>query len=120
MASYGGSSFLADEPSSRSLKFGCNEPGTKAAKCASNPVGETIDVWPQFRSPTDELTRTLRVGDLLGMDSGITEPAALSALHESDPTAPQLLQSIVNLPVGYPPGHTFFYNADCRWLQPFA
>ena len=69
-----------------------------------------IDVWPQFRAPTDELTRTLRVRDLLGMDSGITEPAALSGLHEGDPTAPQLLQSIVNLPVGYPPGHTFFYN----------
>ena len=69
-----------------------------------------VEVWPQFRAPTDELTRTLRVRDLLGMDSGITEPPALSALHEGDPTAPQLLQSIVNLPVGYPPGQTFYYN----------
>jgi CubicO group peptidase (beta-lactamase class C family) len=69
-----------------------------------------VDAWPQFRAPTDELTRTLRVRDLLGMDSGITEPAALSALHEGDPTAPQLLQSLVNLPVAYPPGDTFFYN----------
>jgi beta-lactamase class C len=31
-------------------------------------------------------------------------------LHEGDPTAPQLLQSIVNLPVEHPPGSTFFYN----------
>jgi CubicO group peptidase (beta-lactamase class C family) len=46
----------------------------------------------------------------LGMDSGITEPPALSELHEGDPTAPQLLQSLVNLPVTYPPGATFFYN----------
>jgi CubicO group peptidase (beta-lactamase class C family) len=69
-----------------------------------------VDVWPQFRAPTEELTRTLRVRDLLGMDSGITEPAALSALHEGDPTAPQLLQSLVNLPVAHPPGETFFYN----------
>jgi CubicO group peptidase (beta-lactamase class C family) len=69
-----------------------------------------VDAWPQFRAPTDELTRTLRVRDLLGMDSGITEPAALSGLHEGDPTAPQLLQSLVNLPVAYPPGDTFFYN----------
>jgi CubicO group peptidase (beta-lactamase class C family) len=69
-----------------------------------------IEAWPPFRAPTDELTRTLRVRDLLGMDSGITEPPALSAFHEGDPTAPQLLQSLVNLPVAYPPGDTFFYN----------
>jgi CubicO group peptidase (beta-lactamase class C family) len=69
-----------------------------------------IEVWPQFRAPTDELTKTLRVRDLMGMDSGITEPAALSGRHEGDPTAPQLLQSVVNLPVEYPPGSTFFYN----------
>lgn len=68
------------------------------------------DAWPGFRAPTDDLTRTLRVRDLLGMASGITEPPALSGLHEGDPTAPQLLQSIVNLPVAYPPGKTFFYN----------
>jgi len=69
-----------------------------------------VEAWPQFRAPTDELTNTLRVRDLMGMDSGITEPPALSALHEGDPTAPQLLQSVVNLPVEFPPGSTFFYN----------
>ena len=69
-----------------------------------------VDAWPGFRAPTDELTRTLRVRDLLGMASGITEPPALSGLHEGDPTAPQLLQSIVNLPVEHPPGKAFFYN----------
>lgn len=69
-----------------------------------------IEAWPGFRAPTDALTRTLRVRDLLGMASGITEPPALSALHEGDPTAPQLLQSVVNLPVEHPPGTTFFYN----------
>jgi CubicO group peptidase (beta-lactamase class C family) len=69
-----------------------------------------VEAWPQFRAPTDELTRTLRVRDLLGMDSGITEPPALSGLHEGDPTAPQLLQSLVNLPVAHPPGDTYFYN----------
>jgi CubicO group peptidase (beta-lactamase class C family) len=69
-----------------------------------------VEVWPQFRAPNDELTRTLRVRDLMGMGSGITEPPALSALHEGDPTALQLLQSIVNLPVEHPPGSTFSYN----------
>jgi CubicO group peptidase (beta-lactamase class C family) len=69
-----------------------------------------LEVWPQFRAPTDDLTKVLRVRDLMGMDSGITEPAALSGLHEGDPTAPQLLESVVNLPVEYPPGSTFFYN----------
>jgi CubicO group peptidase (beta-lactamase class C family) len=63
-----------------------------------------IDAWPGFGAPTDELTNTLRVRDLLGMASGIGEPSALSGLHEGDPTAGQLLQSIVNLPVIAPPG----------------
>jgi hypothetical protein len=77
-----------------------------------------VDVWPQFRAPTDVLTRTMRVRDLSGMGSGIIEPAALSGLHEGDPTAPQLLQSIVNLPVAYPPVTTFSYNSRLRrwWL----
>ncbi len=68
-----------------------------------------IDVWPGFRAPTDELTRTLRVRDLLGMASGLGEPPALS-FHEGVPTATQLLQSIVNLPVINRPGKEFFYN----------
>jgi CubicO group peptidase (beta-lactamase class C family) len=69
-----------------------------------------IDAWPGFRAPTDELTRSLRVRDLLGMASGIAEPPALSALHEGDPTATQLLQSVVNLPVIGPPNSQYFYN----------
>jgi CubicO group peptidase (beta-lactamase class C family) len=69
-----------------------------------------VEAWPEFRAPTPELTASMRVRDLLGMASGITEPPALSAVHEGDPTAAQLLQSIVNLPVQYPPGTTFFYN----------
>jgi CubicO group peptidase (beta-lactamase class C family) len=69
-----------------------------------------IDAWPGFRAPTDELTGTLRVRDLLGMDSGIGEPPAVSGLHEGDPTAMQLLQSIVNLPVINRPGQEYFYN----------
>ncbi|WP_042425722.1 serine hydrolase domain-containing protein [Streptacidiphilus anmyonensis] len=69
-----------------------------------------VDAWPGFRAPTDELTHTLRVRDLLGMATGIDEPPALSGLHEGDPTAPQLLQSLVNLPVKAPPDTTFLYN----------
>jgi CubicO group peptidase (beta-lactamase class C family) len=69
-----------------------------------------IDAWSAFRAPTEELTRTLRVRDLLGMATGIGEPPALSALHEGDPTATQLLQSVVNLPVIGPPGSEWFYN----------
>lgn len=69
-----------------------------------------IEVWPGFRAPTDDLTRSLRVRDLLGMATGITEPPALSGVHQGVPTADQLLQSVVNLPVEHPPGGTFFYN----------
>jgi CubicO group peptidase (beta-lactamase class C family) len=69
-----------------------------------------IDAWSAFRAPTEQLTRTLRVRDLLGMASGIGEPPALSGLHEGDPSASQLLQSVVNLPVIAEPGKQFFYN----------
>lgn len=69
-----------------------------------------LDAWSGFRAPTDELTRTLTVRDLLGMASGLGEPPALSALHEGDPTALQLLQSVTNLPVINRPGQEYFYN----------
>ena len=69
-----------------------------------------IDAWPGFRAPTDELTKTLRVRDLLGMASGIGEPPAVSGLHEGDPTAAQLLQSLATLPVINRPGREYFYN----------
>jgi hypothetical protein len=69
-----------------------------------------IDVWPGFRAPTDQLTKTLKVRDLLGMDSGLGEPPATSELHLGDWTPLQLTQGIVNLPVLGPPGTKFFYN----------
>ena len=69
------------------------------------------EVWPDFRAPTEELTASLRVRDLLGMGSGIGEPAALSGFHEGDPTALELLQSVVNLPiVDDRVDGAFFYN----------
>jgi CubicO group peptidase (beta-lactamase class C family) len=68
------------------------------------------EVWPDFRAPTPELTQTLRVRDLLGMASGLGEPPSLSAFHEGDPTAGELLRSLATLPVTDPPGATFFYN----------
>ena len=49
-----------------------------------------VDICPQFRAPTDDLTRTLRVR------GGIDEPPALSGLYEGDPTAAQLPRSRVN------------------------
>ena len=69
-----------------------------------------VDAWAGFRAPTDELTTTLKVRDLLGMATGIDEPSALSGMHEGVPTAAQLLQSVVNLPVSHPPNQSFFYN----------
>jgi CubicO group peptidase (beta-lactamase class C family) len=68
------------------------------------------EVWPDFRAPTDELTNTLRVRDLLGMDTGIGEPPALSAFHQGDVTAGELVRSVAALPVTNPPGATYFYN----------
>ncbi len=61
---------------------------------------KVVDAWSGFRAPTDELTRTLRVRDLLGMGSGIGEPDRMTpGLHFDSVTAAQILQSVVNLPV---------------------
>ena len=68
------------------------------------------EVWADFRAPTAELTNTLRVRDLLGMDSGIGEPPSVSSFHEGDPTAGELLRLLATLPVTDPPGTTYFYN----------
>src|SRR5215207_3788068 len=68
------------------------------------------EVWANFRAPTAELTNTLRVRDLLGMDSGIGEPPSVSSFHEGDPTAGELLRSLAALPVTDPLGTTYFYN----------
>lgn len=38
-----------------------------------------VDAWPGFRAPTNELTATLTVRELLGMATGIVEPAALES-----------------------------------------
>lgn len=69
-----------------------------------------IDLWPDFRAPTDDLTRTLRVRDMLGMASGIGEPEAQSTFHQGDPTVGELLGLVADLPVIGPPGDVFFYN----------
>jgi CubicO group peptidase (beta-lactamase class C family) len=68
-----------------------------------------IDVWPDFRAPTDELTRTLRVRDLMGMDSGLGQPDATD-LHQAYPRAGDLLRSIAFLPVLGPPHTQYHYN----------
>ena len=68
-----------------------------------------VDAWSGFRAPTEELTRTLRVRDLVGMGSGLEEPAS-TALRFGGPTAVQLLQSVVDLAVISQPGEEFHYN----------
>ena len=67
------------------------------------------EVWPDFLAPSDELTQSMRVRDLLGMDSAIGEPTAVS-LHQGDPTAPELVRSLAALPIDHPPQTTYFYN----------
>jgi CubicO group peptidase (beta-lactamase class C family) len=68
-----------------------------------------IEAWPDFRAPTDELTHTLRVCDLLGMASGLHQPEATD-LHQGYPTALELLHSIASLPVLGPPSSLYNYN----------
>jgi beta-lactamase class C len=69
-----------------------------------------IDAWSGFRAPTPELTRTLRVRDLLGMGTGLAEAPALSTFHQGDATADELLASLVNMQVVDAPGKVWIYN----------
>jgi CubicO group peptidase (beta-lactamase class C family) len=73
---------------------------------------KVVDAWSGFRAPTEEITRGLRVRDLLGMASGLGEPTTIqSELHFDSLTAAQLLQSVVNLPVVAPRvDDTWVYN----------
>jgi CubicO group peptidase (beta-lactamase class C family) len=67
------------------------------------------EVWPDFRAPSEELTQSMRVRDLMGMDSGIGESPA-ATLHFDESTALELVQSLASLAVDAPPQSTFFYN----------
>ncbi len=68
------------------------------------------EIWPDFLAPTEEMTSTLRVRDLLGMDTGLGEEDARIAFHQGYPTAADLLRSVSLLPVIAEPNTTFFYN----------
>jgi CubicO group peptidase (beta-lactamase class C family) len=69
---------------------------------------KAVDAWSGFRAPTDELTRSLTIRDLLGMATGIEAPLPTD-LYLGAYTPAQMLQSLVNLPVAGPPGRSFFY-----------
>jgi beta-lactamase class C len=69
-----------------------------------------VDAWPGFRAPTNELTTSLKVRDLLGMATGIVDPTTFES--QGYPNATQVLQSVVNMPVQYPPNTTYFYNTS--------
>ena len=75
-----------------------------------------VDLWPAFQAPTPELTRTLRLRDLLGMGSGIGESSELTVaaveffMSAGTVSAGDVLRSIAALPVIAPPDTTFSYN----------
>lgn len=75
-----------------------------------------IDLWPAFRAPTDALTETLRLRDLLGMGSGLAEATDISvaavefAMSAGDVSPQQVMRSVADLPVIAPPHTTFSYN----------
>src|SRR5215211_5100032 len=75
-----------------------------------------VDLWSVFAAPTPELTRSLRVRDLLGMASGIAESTGLSVaaveffMSAGSISAVDVLRSVSALPVIAPPNTTFSYN----------
>lgn len=70
-----------------------------------------VDVWPEFRAPTAELTESLRVRDLLGMGTGIAESATIEFFMSGGEDAPlDVLRSTAYLPVIGEPGSVYYYN----------
>lgn len=67
-----------------------------------------VDVWPAFRAPTPALTGSLRVRDLMGMDSGLGEGPV--AFHYDAFTSIELMQAFALLDVRTPPFTEWFYN----------
>jgi CubicO group peptidase (beta-lactamase class C family) len=68
-----------------------------------------VDAWSGFSAPNAELTRTLRVRDVLGMATGLRDPAPTD-LHMPARTAADVVRSVATLPVNDPPGQAFFYG----------
>ncbi len=70
-----------------------------------------VDLWPGFRAPTDELTQSLRVRDLLGMGSGLAESPTFEFYASSgSESALDLLRSVAYLPVIALPHTQYYYN----------
>lgn len=70
-----------------------------------------VDRWPEFRAPTDELTRSLRLRDLMGMGSGVAEsPTIEFFMTGGGESALDLLRSVAYLPVIAPPDTKYYYN----------
>ncbi len=75
-----------------------------------------VDVWTEFRAPTEGLMQTLRLRDLLGMASGIAESTELSVaaveffMSAGTVSAGDVLRSIAELPVIAVPNTTYSYN----------
>ena len=84
-----------------------------------------VEIWPEFRAPSAELTRTLRVRDLMGNASGIAEsPTDEFFFSGGALSAVDALRAIAHLPVIAPPDTQYFYNntlwAAAGFLGPLA
>ena len=78
------------------------------------------DLWPGFRAPTARLTSSLRLADLLGMGTGIAEPATAEFfISAGEDSALDVLQSIPYLPVLAAPGTEYHYNNTLVSAAPF-
>lgn len=85
-----------------------------------------VDLKPAFRAPSEELTASLRLRDLLGMGSGIAESADLSLpaveffMSSGEVTPRDVLRGVAELPVVAEPGAAFSYNNTLVAAAAFA
>ncbi len=66
------------------------------------------DLVPGFALPDEDLTRQVRVHDLMGMGTGLED--GLSYLYWQDPSAQILFETLVDSPVIGELGQVFYYN----------
>ncbi len=80
-----------------------------------------IELWPEFRAPTPELTDGLKVSDLLGMATGVAEAVTFEFFVSGGGyDARRLLRSIADLTVIGPPGSEYYYNNTLVAAAPFV
>jgi CubicO group peptidase (beta-lactamase class C family) len=81
-----------------------------------------VEIYPDFKLPTDELTQNVTLRELMGMGTGLG--TNMSAPHWDEYSASDLLAALATLPILGEKGETYFYNnqvySSAAYIAAFA